>query len=222
VTGVIQAHESRSEKGIVSVDLGKLEAMLPATEQVPGEAYEHGHRIKCVVVHVAKGFRGPQVTLSRSHPSLVKKLFALEVPGDRRRHRGDRRDRPRGLAIVRRSRCGPPSPGVNAKGAVHRAHGLSGRGRDERAARREDRHHRLVGRPGRLRGQRLSPAKALRVQVIDAANRTAGSPFPDFQLSLAIGREGQNARLRAVSRVGRSTSGRTTSRPGETEVAVGG
>ncbi|MDT5028196.1 MAG: transcription termination/antitermination protein NusA, partial [Micromonosporaceae bacterium] len=68
VTGVIQAHETRSEKGIVSVDLGKLEAMLPAAEQVPGETYEHGQRIKCVVVHVAKGFRGPQVTLSRSHP----------------------------------------------------------------------------------------------------------------------------------------------------------
>ena len=80
VTGVVQAHEARTEKGIVTVDLGKLEAMLPQSEQVPGEAYEHGQRIRCVVVHVAKGFRGPQITLSRSHPSLVKKLFALEVP----------------------------------------------------------------------------------------------------------------------------------------------
>ena len=53
VTGIIQAHEGRSEKGIVSVDLGKLEAMLPHAEQVPGEVYEHGQRIKCVVVHVA-------------------------------------------------------------------------------------------------------------------------------------------------------------------------
>src|ERR671920_2426506 len=77
VTGVIQAHEGRSEKGIVSVDLGKLEAVLPQSEQVPGEAYRHGQRIRCIVVHVAKGFRGPQITVSRSHPNLVKKLFAL-------------------------------------------------------------------------------------------------------------------------------------------------
>src|SRR5919199_1968018 len=80
VTGVIQAHEARAEKGIVTVDLGKLEASLPPAEQVPGEVYEHGQRIRCVVVHVVKGFRGPQITLSRSHPNLVKKLFALEVP----------------------------------------------------------------------------------------------------------------------------------------------
>src|SRR3954462_2469026 len=52
VTGVVQAHEARAEKGIVTVDLGKLEAMLPSAEQVPGELYEHGHRLKCVVVHV--------------------------------------------------------------------------------------------------------------------------------------------------------------------------
>src|SRR5262245_33481234 len=80
VTGVIQAHESRAEKGIVTVDLGKIEAMLPPSEQVPGELYEHGLRIKCIVVHVAKGFRGPQITLSRTHPNLVRRLFALEVP----------------------------------------------------------------------------------------------------------------------------------------------
>src|SRR6185369_12551989 len=61
VTGVIQAHESRTEKGIVTVDLGKIEAMLPPSEQVPGELYEHGLRIKCIVVHVAKGFRGPEI-----------------------------------------------------------------------------------------------------------------------------------------------------------------
>src|SRR3954464_1028589 len=80
VTGIVQADAARAEKGIVIVDLGKLEAVLPQSEQVPGERYEHGQRIKCIVVHVAKGFRGPQITLSRSHPNLVKKLFALEVP----------------------------------------------------------------------------------------------------------------------------------------------
>ena len=81
VTGVVQAHEALAEKGIVTVDLGKVEGVLPAAEQVPGELYEHGQRIRCVVVQVSRGgFRGPQITLSRSHPNLVRKLFALEVP----------------------------------------------------------------------------------------------------------------------------------------------
>ena len=62
------------------VDLGKLEALLPVSERVPGETYSHGTRIRCLVVSVRKGMRGPQITLSRSHPSLVKRLFALEVP----------------------------------------------------------------------------------------------------------------------------------------------
>ena len=116
VTGVIQAHEAAPRRASSRVDLGKIEAMLPAAEQVPGERYEHGQRIKCVVVHVAKGFRGPQVTLSRSHPNLVKKLFALEVPeiadgtveiAAIAREAGHR------TKIAVRS----TAPGVNAKGA---------------------------------------------------------------------------------------------------------
>ncbi|NDZ95276.1 transcription termination/antitermination protein NusA, partial [Streptomyces sp. SID11726] len=57
-----------------------LEAILPVQEQVPGETYQHGMRLRSYVVRVAKGVRGPSVTLSRTHPNLVKKLFALEVP----------------------------------------------------------------------------------------------------------------------------------------------
>ena len=64
----------------VLVDIGKLEAILPVQEQVPGEEYTHGLRLRTYVVRVAKGVRGPSVTLSRTHPNLVKKLFALEVP----------------------------------------------------------------------------------------------------------------------------------------------
>src|SRR5205807_5147751 len=60
--------------------LAKVEATLPAGEQVPGERYVHGERIKCYVLQVHKGVRGPQISLSRSHPNLVRKLFALEVP----------------------------------------------------------------------------------------------------------------------------------------------
>src|SRR6185437_13182546 len=77
VAGVIQQGK---DPRTVLVDLGKLEAVLPPAEQVPGERYVHGERLRCYVLHVRKGHRGPSVTLSRTHPGLVKKLFALEVP----------------------------------------------------------------------------------------------------------------------------------------------
>ncbi|MFC0508579.1 transcription termination factor NusA [Micromonospora costi] len=196
VTGVVQAHEARAEKGIVSVDLGKLEGVLPQSEQVPGERYAHGERIRCVVVHVAKGLRGPQITLSRSHPALVKKLFALEVPeiadgtveiGAIAREAGHR------TKIAVRS----TAPGVNAKGAC-----IGPMGQRVRAVMSELHGEKIdiidwSDDPATFVGNALSPAKALRVEVVDLASRTARVTVPDFQLSLAIGREGQNARLAA-------------------------
>lgn len=196
VTGVVQAHEARSEKGIVSVDLGKVEAVLPQAEQVPGELYEHGQRIRCVVVHVVKGFRGPQITLSRSHPNLVKKLFALEVPeiadgtveiAAIARESGHR------TKIAVRSMVS----GVNAKGAC-----IGPMGQRVRAVMSELHGEKIdiidwSEDPATFVGNALSPAKALRVEVVDATARMARVTVPDFQLSLAIGREGQNARLAA-------------------------
>ncbi|NLU79988.1 transcription termination/antitermination protein NusA [Micromonospora sp. HNM0581] len=196
VTGVVQAHEARSEKGIVTVDLGKLEGVLPQSEQVPGERYTHGERIRCVVVHVAKGMRGPQVTLSRSHPNLVKKLFALEVPeiadgtveiGAIAREAGHR------TKIAVRS----TAAGVNAKGAC-----IGPMGQRVRAVMSELHGEKIdiidwSDDPATFVGNALSPAKALRVEVVDLGNRAARVTVPDFQLSLAIGREGQNARLAA-------------------------
>ncbi|KAB1901728.1 transcription termination factor NusA [Micromonospora tulbaghiae] len=196
VTGVVQAHETRREKGIVSVDLGKLEGVLPQSEQVPGERYEHGERIRCVVVHVAKGMRGPQITLSRSHPGLVKKLFALEVPeiadgtveiGAIAREAGHR------TKIAVRS----TTSGVNAKGAC-----IGPMGQRVRAVMSELHGEKIdiidwSDDPATFVGNALSPAKALRVEVVDLATRAARVTVPDFQLSLAIGREGQNARLAA-------------------------
>ncbi|MGI5244662.1 transcription termination factor NusA [Dactylosporangium sp. CA-139066] len=196
VTGVIQAHEARAEKGIVTIDLGKIEGMLPAAEQVPGERYEHGQRIKAIVVHVAKGFRGPQVTLSRSHPNLVKRLFALEVPeiadgtveiAAIAREAGHR------TKIAVRSTVA----GVNAKGAC-----IGPMGQRVRAVMSELHGEKIdiidwSEDPAQFVGNALSPAKALSVEVVDAANRAARVTVPDFQLSLAIGREGQNARLAA-------------------------
>ena len=77
VAGIIQQGK---DPRTVLVDLGKIEAVLPLAEQVPGERYVHGERIRCYVWRVRKGHRGPSVTLSRTHPDLVRKLFALEVP----------------------------------------------------------------------------------------------------------------------------------------------
>ena len=77
VSGVIQQGKDPRN---VFVDLGRIEAVLPPPEQVPGESYEHGSRLRCYVVQVRKGMRGPSITLSRTHPNLVRKLFALEVP----------------------------------------------------------------------------------------------------------------------------------------------
>jgi transcription termination/antitermination protein NusA len=196
VTGVVQAHDARAEKGIVTVDLGKLEAVLPQSEQVPGEVYAHGQRIRCVVVHVAKGFRGPQITLSRSHPNLVKKLFALEVP--------EIADGSVEIAAIareagHRSKIAVRSmaAGVNAKGAC-----IGPMGQRVRAVMSELHGEKIdiidwSDDPATFVGNALSPAKALRVEVVDLANRAARVTVPDFQLSLAIGREGQNARLAA-------------------------
>lgn len=148
VSGVIQQGK---DPRVVLVDLGKIEAVLPHAEQVPGEEYTHGERIRAYVVQVKKGHKGPSVTLSRTHPGLVKKLFALEVPeiADGTVEiaavaRGKPPDEDRGqVAQARRQR----------QGRLHRADGLAGPQRDDRVARREDRHHRLVGGSRRVRGE---------------------------------------------------------------------
>jgi N utilization substance protein A len=196
VTGVVQADGSRAEKGIVAIDLGKIEAILPTSEQVPGELYEHGMRIKCLVVHVAKGFRGPQITVSRSHPNLVKKLFALEVP--------EIADRTVEIMSVareagHRTKVAVHSAvqGVNAKGSC-----IGPMGTRVRAIMSELHGEKIdiidwAEDPARYVGNALSPARALKVEVVDAVAKAARVVVPDFQLSLAIGREGQNARLAA-------------------------
>src|SRR3954464_3046074 len=196
VTGIVQADAARAEKGIIIVDLGKLEAVLPQSEQVPGESYEHGARIRCIVVHVAKGFRGPQITLSRSHPALVKKLFALEVPeiadgtveiAAIAREAGHR------TKIAVRSTV----PGVNAKGACIGPMGPRARNvMSELHGEKID----IVDwsdDPADMVAHALSPARVTAVEVVDAEARSARVGVPDFQLSLAIGKEGQNARLAA-------------------------
>ena len=196
VTGVIQADAQAAQRGIVLVDIGKIEAMLPQSEQVPGENYSHGTRIKCYVVGVTRGMRGPQVTVSRTHPSLVKKLFALEVPEiadgsveivDVAREAGHR------TKIAVRTTVA----GLNAKGAC-----IGPMGQRVRNVVAELHGEKIdivdwAADPATYVGNALSPAHALESHVVDAATQSVRVVVPDFQLSLAIGREGQNARLAA-------------------------
>ncbi len=191
VAGVIQQGK---DPRVVLVDLGKIEAVLPHNEQVPGEEYAHGERIRCYVVQVKKGPKGPSVSLSRTHPNLVKKLFALEVPeiadgtveiAAIAREAGHR------TKIAVRSR----KPGVNAKGAC-----IGPMGSRVRNVMTELHGEKIdiidwSEDPAEFVGNALSPARVSRVEVVDADSRTARVIVPDYQLSLAIGKEGQNARL---------------------------
>ncbi|KAB2808826.1 transcription termination factor NusA [Pimelobacter simplex] len=193
ISGVIQQGRNPDD---VLVDLGKIEAQLPASERVPGEDYSHGTRIKCLVISVRKGMRGPQITLSRSHPNLVKKLFALEVPeiadgtveiSAIAREAGHR------TKIAVRSTVA----GVNPKGAC-----IGPMGQRVRNVMSELHGEKIdivdwSDDPAALVAHALSPAQVQSVTVVDAAAKSARVVVPDFQLSLAIGKEGQNARLAA-------------------------
>ena len=196
VGGVVQHHEGRAERGIVLVNLGKIEAVLPPAEQVPGEVYEHGLRLKAYVVGVTKGPRGPSVTLSRTHPNLVRKLFALEVPevadGTVEIPAVAREAGHRSKIAVRST-----VPGVNPKGAC-----IGPMGARVRNVVAELHGEKIdivdwSDDPAAFIAQALSPAEVISVEVVDAAARAARVIVPDYQLSLAIGREGQNARLAA-------------------------
>ncbi|MFB4192782.1 transcription termination factor NusA [Streptomyces carpaticus] len=193
VAGVVQ--QGRDPRSVL-VDIGKMEAVLPPQEQVPGESYTHGSRLRCYVVRVAKGARGPSVTLSRTHPSLVKKLFELEVPeiadGSVEISAIAREAGHRTKIAVRSTR-----PGLNAKGACIGP--MGGRVRNVMA----ELHGEKIDivdwsdDPAEMVANALSPARVSRVEVVDAAARSARVTVPDYQLSLAIGKEGQNARLAA-------------------------
>jgi transcription termination/antitermination protein NusA len=193
VSGVIQ---QGTDPRVVRVDLGKVEAILPPSEQAPGESYEHGSRIKCIVVSVRKGPRGPQVTVSRSHPGLVRSLFALEVPeiadGSVEIVALAREAGHRSKIAVRST-----TPGLNAKGAC-----IGPMGQRVRQVMSELGGEKIdivdySDDPARFVAHALSPARVSSVEVVDAAARAARVIVPDYQLSLAIGREGQNARLAA-------------------------
>lgn len=193
IAGVVQ--QGRDPR-VVLVDIGELEAVLPAHEQVPTETYRHGDRLRAYVLEVTRGAKGPSVTLSRTHPNLVRELFALEVP-----EVADGSVEIKALAreAGHRTKIAVAStvPGLNAKGAC-----IGPMGQRVRAVMSE-----LDGEKidivdysedaATFVGNALSPARVTSVEVVDAEERSARVVVPDFQLSLAIGKEGQNARLAA-------------------------
>ncbi len=213
VTGVVQ--QGRDPKNVL-VDIGKLEAILPVQEQVPGEEYPHGARLRSYVVRVAKGVRGPSVTLSRTHPGLVKKLFALEVPeiadGSVEIAAIAREAGHRTKIAVRSTRSG-----LNAKGACIGP--MGGRVRNVMAELNGEKIDIVdwSDDPADMVANALSPARVSKVEVVDFAARSARVTVPDYQLSLAIGKEGQNARLAA-----RLTGWRIDIRPDTEQPGEGG
>ncbi len=191
ITGVVQRYEQRN----LFVDLGRIEGILPSNEQMPTEQYEPGMRLKTYVVEVKKTTKGPQVLLSRTRPGLLKRLFELEVP--------EIQDGIVEIKSVSRE------PGYRSKIAVHsRDHQI-----DPVGACVGNRGIRVQMIVRELKGEKidivpwsadpiefiisaLSPAKVSEVKILPS-KKTAIVIVPDFQLSLAIGKEGQNARLAA-------------------------
>ncbi len=191
LTGIIQRIEQKN----VYIDLGKAEAVLTPPEQISTEQYQHGDRIKTYIIEVKKTNKGPQILVSRTHPGLLKRLFELEVP--------EIHDGIVEIKSVARE------PGMRSKIAVF--------SRDEDV----DPVGSCVGHKGmrvqtivdELKGEKidivkwsadpvkyiansLSPAKVISVEA-DEIEKVSKVVVPDYQLSLAIGKEGQNARLAA-------------------------
>jgi N utilization substance protein A len=192
VTGIVQQAGDRNN---VLVDLGKVEALLPRSEQVDGERYEQGSRIKAVITEVRSGTKGPQVILSRRDPELIRTLFELEVP-----------EIADGLVEIR---AVAREPGYRSKIAVEsHAQGVDPvgacvgpRGSRVRMVVSELRGEKIDiipwnPEPARFVAKALSPARVREVYLDDDA-KEATIVTPDDQLALAIGKEGMNARLAA-------------------------
>ncbi|MGI6038549.1 MAG: transcription termination factor NusA, partial [Limnochordia bacterium] len=191
VTGIVQRRENRN----VFIDLGRVEALLLPSEQIPTETYTHNMRLKVYITEVRKTSKGPQVLVSRTHPGLLKRLFELEVPEI---HEG-----------IVELKAAAREPGFRSKVAVY----TKDPNLDPVGACVGPRGSRVQSIVRELRGEKidiipwdpdlkkfiansLSPATVTRV-FIDEEGKVAQTVVPDDQLSLAIGKEGQNARLSA-------------------------
>jgi N utilization substance protein A len=191
VTGIIQQSDNR----YTLLDLGKVEALLPQAEQVPYERYEHGARLKAYIVEVRKTTKGPQIVVSRTHPGLIKRLFELEVPEI-------------GSGVVE-IKAAAREPGHRTKIAVWSNDSnvdpvgacVGARGARVRMVTNELRGEKVdivefSEEPADFVMRALQPARVKEVRL-DEETGKATVIVHDFQLSLAIGKEGQNARLAA-------------------------
>ena len=193
ISGIVQ--QGRDPK-MINVNLGRIEGRVPPQEQVPGEVFNHGDRIKCFVVEVKQGLKGPEIMLSRSHPALVKQLFALEVPEIQDRIveiMGVAREAGHRTKIAVRSH----RAGVSPKGSL-----IGPMGSRSQAVMNELQGEKIDivdwdEDPAKFVAHALAPAKVTSVTIVDEATRSAKVVVPDYQLSLAIGKDGQNARLAA-------------------------
>jgi N utilization substance protein A len=191
VTGIIQQSDHR----YTLLDLGKVEALLPQAEQVPYERYEHGARLKAYIVEVRRTSKGPQIVVSRTHPGLIKRLFELEVPeivDGVVEIKGIAREpghRTKIAVAATDANVDPVGACVGARGSRVRMVVNELRGEKvDIVPYSED--------PSEFVMKALSPAKVKEVRI-DPDTGTAEVVVPDYQLSVAIGKEGQNARLAA-------------------------
>jgi N utilization substance protein A len=191
VTGIVQQDSHR----YAILDLGKVEALLPFQEKTPSESYRHGERLKAYIVEVRRTSKGPQIVVSRTHPELLKKLFEMEVP-----EIADRMVEINAVAREpgHRSKIAVSSnePGVDPVGAC-----VGAKGSRVRMVVNELRGEKIdvvewSDDPARFVAKALAPASVKEVRI-DRDTQTALVIVPDYQLSLAIGKEGQNARLAA-------------------------
>ncbi len=191
ITGIVQRYDQRN----VIVDLGRTEAILAPSEQMPGDTYKQGDRIKTFINEVKKTTKGPQIMLSRTHPGLLKRLFELEVPEiyngvveikGLAREAGQRSK----LAVYSKNPdVDPVGACVGPKGARVQMVVSELRGEKIDIVKWDEDPEIYVANA-------LSPAKVVSVSV-KGDGKTANVVVPDYQLSLAIGKEGQNARLAA-------------------------
>lgn len=195
ISGVIQ---QSSNPKMIHVLIGKnLEAVMPVAEQVAGEDYSHGKRIRVVITEVRKGLKGPSITVSRHHPDLIRRLFELEVPEIAQglvkiaaisRHQGHRTK----IAVFSTER------GFNAKGAFIGE--LGARVRNVMKELGDEKIDIVDYSPdiAEFVAHALSPAKVTKAVLVDEATNAVRAFVPEYQLSLAIGKDGQNARLAAM------------------------
>lgn len=198
VNGTIQQSDGR----FVLLDLGKVEAFMPRVEQAPGEIYRHNERLKAYIVEIRQGPKGPSIVVSRTHPGLVRALFGQEIP-EIEDGTVDIKAIAREAGARSKVAVHSSDPNVDAVGAC-----VGPRGQRVRAIVEELNNEKIDLIPwsadiGTFIGSALSPAKVVSVDLVtegDGINLpfgTATCVVPDEQLSLAIGREGQNARLAA-------------------------